>query len=251
VNLVSEARRGPQSQAMSQARIAAGAGCEACPLRRTAICSSLSDDELSTLTRRWGRRAFAPGSTLIEQGQPSTSEWLVVSGMVMRTRVLEDGRRSIIDFLFQGDFIPAAAGDEYNFGVSAIGPVIACRWPREVFERVVEQSDRLNGALVVRTAEALAVTHDHVVAMAAGNALERVADFLRMLNLRQQGLGGVADLISVPMTRQNIAEYLGLTLETVSRAITALRQDGAIELVTSSLMRVVDRNALLAACNGI
>jgi len=169
-----------------------------------------------------------PGAAIFWQGDHAAHVFEIASGAMRTVRVLNDGRRVITGFLFAGDIIGATYRDRYLTTVEAIVPTRIRRLSHRRFEDDVEKAAALRPALVAHLRDEMTASQDQIVLLARKSAEERVASFLLSL-ARRKGADEVADTaISLPMTRQDMADYLGLTIETVSRIMTRLTRQGII-----------------------
>ena len=165
----------------------------------------------------------AAAAPIVMEGADATHLYRVVSGVVKVYRTLADGRCQITGFLFAGDFLGFAPEDTYVYGADAIGPVTLSRFARTKVEQLVEVSPLVARLLLRRACSELIAAQDQMLLLGRKTARERVASFL-LLMARRAG----SDTITLPMTRAEMADYLGLTIETVSRTLTQLADDGAI-----------------------
>jgi CRP/FNR family transcriptional regulator, anaerobic regulatory protein len=167
-----------------------------------------------------------PGEPLFWQGDEARHVFEIVSGALRTVRVLSDGRRVITGFLFPGDVVGVSLKDRYLTTVEAIADTEVRRFARGRFEATVERVPALRPLLMARLFDEMAAAQDQVVLLARKNAEERVATFLLAL-VRRAGLEGEArPVIALPMTRLDMADYLGLTIETVSRIMSRLAARG-------------------------
>jgi CRP/FNR family transcriptional regulator, anaerobic regulatory protein len=167
-----------------------------------------------------GRLVFAVGD-LAEDVHRLTS------GMLKLYKLTQDGRRQVVGFMVPGDFLGLAFGRTYAYSAEAITPAAACRFPRARFFRLLEAFPSLEKEILSRTSTELAAAQDQMLLLGRKTARERLASFLLRLAERRGEHDGPIEL---PMSRGDIADYLGLTSETVSRTFTSLRQAGLIEL---------------------
>jgi len=187
---------------------------------------------------------FAAGTPLLHEGAPADHLFHITSGVVKVYRTLPDGRCQITGFLFAGDFVGLAPEDVYLSGVVAIGPVTASRIPRKKVEQLVEVSPMVARLLLQRACSELIAAQDQMLLLGRKTAPEKVASFLVSIAHRTAG-----DLIDLPMTRTDIADYLGLTIETVSRTLSRLDADEIIE-VDRAHIRIIDAEALQELTEG-
>ncbi|MBI3515632.1 MAG: helix-turn-helix domain-containing protein [Proteobacteria bacterium] len=169
--------------------------------------------------------AFQPGAQILMEGDPAEHLFRITSGVVKVYRTLADGRCQITGFLFVGDFVGLAPEDTYLAGAVAVGPVTVSRFSRKKVELLVAVSPLVARLLLRRACSELIAAQDQMLLLGRKTAAERVASFLTQIGRRADG-----DHIELPMTRTDIADYLGLTIETVSRTMTQLREDGVIDV---------------------
>jgi CRP/FNR family transcriptional regulator len=180
---------------------------------------------------------------LFSQGDKADSVFEVLSGMVRLFKLLPDGRRQVTGFLTAGQLLGLAPEGICVFTADTLTEVSLCRYKRDAFERLIDEVPGFARRLLAVTSHELHAAQDQMVLLGRKSASEKVATFLLMLPARQ-------DDIDVPMTRGDIADYLGLTVETVSRTLTRLRQDGLIALPVPARIKVVDRKGLESLASG-
>ena len=184
-------------------------------------------------------QSIAPGKTLFCEGEDAENVYEVIDGTLRLHKLLPDGRRQITGFIAAGGLVGLAQDEVYPYTAEAITHVTLRRYSRARFIRLVEQvpavAMRLLGAAVVE----LAAAQDQMLLLGRKAALEKVASFLLGM-ARRQAAGKNAKRLHLPMTRSDIADYLGLTIETVSRSLTRLRQDGIIALPQATHVEVLN-----------
>ena len=210
----------------------------AAPQTVTRVRPSAAD--LGPLATIAAEQTFAPGAQVIIEGDPAEQVFWISAGVVKVYRTLADGRCQITGFLFPGDFLGLAAGDDYASGAVAVGTVTVSRFARKKVEQLVAASPVVARLLLQRTCSALNAAQDQMLLLGRKTAGEKVASFLMQVLDRTD-----SDRIVLPMTRSDIADYLGLTIETVSRTLTHLREDGVIA-VRRAEIHVLDRADLAA-----
>jgi CRP/FNR family transcriptional regulator, anaerobic regulatory protein len=220
--------------------------CRSCPARNRTVCAAATPDTLDRLARLAGSQQLMAGDTLIEEGDEATHLYTITSGSMKIYKLLPDGRRQVTGFLFQGDFLGLSFSDSYTYSAEALTDATVCRFARRQFDRFVENHPVIERRLLVMVSNELAAAQDQMVLLGRKTAQERVTSFLLGLIRRQERLGRDGKAIRLTMTRSDIADYLGLTTETVSRTFTALRNDGIIDLDGTTLVRVLDHHQLEA-----
>ena len=173
------------------------------------------------------RLRFQRGDTIFGQGDSASHIYTMVSGCVRLCRHMPDGRRHIADFLFAGDIIGLGDTATHNLAAEAVGAVTVAACPRAHFERLGEGSSRLRSDLLAHLAARLLIAQQHLLVVSCQSAKERLASFLVRMCERNSICG---DRLDLPMGRQDIADHLGLTIETICRAIAALKGDGLIDV---------------------
>ncbi|MGR3755675.1 MAG: transcriptional regulator FnrL [Tranquillimonas sp.] len=226
--------------------------CLACPIRHNAVCAQCDAAELAVLERAKSYRTYPAGAQIAFAGEPLRHFATIVSGCATLSRTLEDGRRQTVGLLLASDYIgrPGRAVSAYD--VQAVSEVTLCRFERATFERLVRQTPHIAGRLLSMTLDELDAARDWAVVLGRMTARERVASILTSLVRRESarqgrsGTGAEAELV-LPLTREALADHLGLTIETTSRQMTALRRDGLIQTPSPRQIRIPDTGRLARA----
>lgn len=191
---------------------------------------------------------IAPGSLLFSEGDDAHDVFEIVSGTLRLYKVLIDGRRQIIGFLSGGQLLGLAPRRQYVCTAEAVTPLTVRRYLRPAFERRIDEEPGLARRLLDALSNELRVAQDQMVLLGRKSAPEKVASFL--LSLAADEHGGCEDRVDLPMGRGDIADYLGLTVETVSRTFTKLKNDGLIALPTPASVEILDLDQLEALAAG-
>jgi CRP/FNR family transcriptional regulator len=173
---------------------------------------------------------FEPNSAVFWEGDPADYVFELVEGVMRLYRLLPDGRRTITRFLFPGEILGVAFKDRYLFTAEAVTPVKLQRYPRTHLYSSLARMPGLSRELLSMACDELSAAQDQMLLLARKAAQERIASFLLSVAHRMSLGASPAREIDLPMTRLDIADYLGLTIETVSRGFTKLRVDGLISL---------------------
>lgn len=190
------------------------------------------------------RSPFAPGERLFRQGDPVRLVYRVLRGAAVSYRLLADGRRQVTGFHLPGDFVGLEAGVEHAITAEALTTVHASAIERaELAERAATDIG-LARALWQITVRAVHRSEDHALILARQGATERVVAFL----LDFAGRLGHPEFIDLPMTRQDIADHVGLTIHTVSRTLSQLQTEGLIEARSTRHVRLLQRGRLECIC---
>lgn len=182
--------------------------------------------------------SFAKGVEIYGEREPADYIYLVLSGTVRSYRILNDGRRQIEGFHFAGDIFGLETDAEHASSTEAVTPATVLVVRRSTLFAVAERNMSIANQLWRLTARELDHARRHALLLVK-SAQERVATFL--LEMARRGTGNAVEL---PMSRQDIADYLGLTIETVSRTLSLFQQEAAIDLPNSRRILLRDRGAL-------
>ncbi len=209
-----------------------GSVCESCDIRETAICAVLRPEELPRLNAIVSAQDFAAQQTIFYEDDPAETLYNVTNGCVRLSKMLADGRRQITGFLMPGDFLGLAYYENYAYTAEAIGQVRVCVFPRDKFQALLGEFPQFERRLLSRASNELAAAQDQLLLLGRKGAKEKLASFLLLLSRRAKYRGLVDPALDLPMTRNDIADYVGLTTETVSRTFTKLVDAGTIELTS-------------------
>ena len=222
----------------------AGHPCLGCEVRDKAVCGVLGCADLARFKNLGRTFHLAPGQALFHEGDPATRVFTLTRGTVKLYKLLADGRRQVTGFMHPGDFLGISIDDEHAFSAEAIEDAQLCWFPRNRFDDFVEEQSSMERELYRMAAHELAAAQQQMVLLGRKTATERLASFLLLTERSGRPAGGRSDLVSLPMSRSDIADYLGLTKETVSREISALRRDRVIRLQALDRVEILDRPAL-------
>lgn len=232
------------ARALGQSHCANASGdCAGCGVRGVSVCASLEDDELAGLNGLAEKVRFEPKATLFIQGDDADAVFNVTCGTLRLYRLLPDGRRQVVGFLLPGDFIGLSLAERFGFSADAVDSVSACRFDREAFIDFVDSKPHFLRRLHAAASHELTLAQDHMVLLGRRSAVEKVACFLLSFRERLRRLGSSVVTIPLPMTRQDLADHLGLTLETVSRVVSRLARERVI-LVVPDGVRILNPQRL-------
>ncbi|PTQ08286.1 Crp/Fnr family transcriptional regulator [Sphingomonas oleivorans] len=225
--------------------------CADCAVRDRALCGSLNDEELAALNMLGRRQKVARGETLIWAGDESIICGNLLSGVLKLAASTADGREQIVGLLYPADFIGRPYADVADFTVTALTDAELCFFPRKPFEQALEDHIQMERLLLQRTFAALDEARARMLMLGRKSAEEKLADFLLDMARRMGSSGCRATpdgpmTFDLPLTRGQIADVLGLTIETVSRQMTKLKAAGIIALPGGRAVTISDRQALEA-----
>lgn len=226
----------------------AGEACAGCNVRLISVCAALAPDELLTLEQLAHPAQFDARATLFVQGEEAESVYNITSGVARLYKLLPDGRRQIVGFALPGDFLGLAMRERYGFSADAIEPIAACRFARTAYSALVDEKPHLLRRLHDFATHELTLAQDQMMLLGRRSAEEKVVSFLLHMRDRWAKLGRPSVTVPLPMSRQDIADFLGLTIETVSRTFTKLAKDKSIVIVPDGVRLMnLDRLQALAA----
>lgn len=224
--------------------------CAACDVRGFTFCSVLSDDELACIQAIVRQLRLASAQLLFQEGDDADTVFNVIHGIIKLYKLLPDGRRQITGFLFAGDFLGIAASGTYSHSAEAVADVTLCRFPRRQLYRLFDRFPKLEGRLLGIATDELTAAQDQMLLLGRKTASEKLSSFLLALARRSGVTGDAQDPVHVPMTRADVADYLGLTVETVSRTLGRLKRAGLIEIPDAHRVVLVRRDELEEIAEG-
>lgn len=187
------------------------------------------------------RIPYARNVEIFGEGEPAEYIYKVISGAVRVCKILDDGRRQVTAFYLPGEVFGLEVGDLHRFSAEAINDSVILVVKRSAVLARAAHDGHVAHQLWTLTAQDLQRVQDHMLVLGCMSAKQRVATFLLQMAKRNR----VSSEIELPMSRQDIADYLGLTIETVSRTMTQLENDAAIGMTTSRRIVLRDRGALV------
>jgi CRP/FNR family nitrogen fixation transcriptional regulator len=182
----------------------------------------------------------APDRQVYAEGDEARSFYKVASGVVRTCRFLSDGRRQIEAFHMAGEVFGFEAGGEHRMSAEAVSDCTVVAYRRRGLETMVAQDEKLGRWFFSHAMTNMALTREHMLLLGRGSAAQKISSFLLEAAQRE----GARDVVDLAMSRQDIADYLGLTIETVSRTLSQLERDGTIKLPTARRVVLKDRRAL-------
>lgn len=223
--------------------------CSECPIRHRAVCSRCDADELDQLEAIKSYKSFAAGDQILWRGDELTYVASVVKGVSTLSKTMEDGRIQMVGLLLPSDFIGRPDRANIEFDVVAATDVTLCCFQRKPFEKLLSTVPHVSQRLLEIALDELDAARDWMLLLGRKTAREKIATFVEMMVRRQHvaGLGLDHTPLVLPLTRDEISNYLGLTLETVSRQLNALKKEGVLRFNDRRRFEVIDMAALHAA----
>jgi len=224
--------------------------CSGCPIRHRAVCARCEPDELALLEEVKYYRTYEAGQPLVWAGDDMDFVASVVTGIATLSQTMEDGRTQMVGLLLPSDFLGRPGRRIAPYDVTANSDLTLCCFRRKPFEKLLGETPHIGQRLLEMTLDELDAAREWMLILGRKTAREKIASLLTILAQRESALrqssprdGSSFDL---PLTRESMADYLGLTLETVSRQISALKRDHVIELQGKRRVIVPDFEALMA-----
>lgn len=218
--------------------------CDACAIRNRAICAGLDDREIGLLNGIGRRRKLSAGEQLMWEGNEAVLVANVIEGVLKLSSHAEDGKEQILGLVYPSDFVGRPFGETSPYGVEALTDA---HIGRSDFDRFAREHPRLEHKLLERTLGELDRTRRWMLLLGRMNAEQKVASFLlEMADRLGRDVAGKEISLALPLSRQQIADVLGLTIETVSRQLSRLRSQGTIALPSRREIILHDRGDLAA-----
>jgi len=211
--------------------------CDLCEVRERSICSELGSREFAQVKKLMARRPVSKNHAIMSEGELNDSLYVIVQGSFRLSKYLEDGRRQVTGFLFKGDFAGVRPTEASAYSAEALEDSSICHFPHRYLEEIAASSPGVKDRLIARGQTEYHKAQDHIVLLGKKTAEERVISFLQLLDKAIGADHGEGHRkIPLPMSRQDIADYLGLRLETLSRTLTILKKkDVIVELSRHSV----------------
>jgi CRP/FNR family transcriptional regulator, anaerobic regulatory protein len=225
--------------------------CSVCVARPLSVCNAIDDADLARLAAVAVVTEAPAGRTFISEGEPADSFFNVTAGSAKLFKLLPDGRRQITGFVGIGHFLGLAVSDVYAFSAEAMEPVRYCRFSRPRLRALLDDFPLMEKRLLEVAANELVAAQEQMLLLGRKTARERLASFLVLQSRQGLPCGSSRSRFTLPMSRSDIADYLGLTIETVSRTLTRLRGERLIDLVSQSELAILDPNGLESLAVGL
>ena len=223
--------------------------CVDCPIRHRAVCARCDASELEALDEIKYYRSFEAGQTVIWSGDQMDFVGSVVTGIASLTQTMEDGRTQMVGLLLPSDFVGRPGREGAAYDVIATTDLVMCCFRKKPFERMMIETPHIAQRLLEMTLDELDAAREWMLVLGRKTAREKIASLLSIIARRDATLkltGTQGPLVfDLPLTREAMADYLGLTLETVSRQMSALKRDGVIQLEGKRHVTIPDLARLL------
>ncbi|TWG64950.1 MULTISPECIES: Crp/Fnr family transcriptional regulator [unclassified Aminobacter] len=223
--------------------------CESCQARHRGVCGALEPEQLIALAKASHKHVVKEGEELIGDAERIDVYSNVLSGVVKLTKTLSDGRQQIVGLQFAPDFLGRPFRKESSINAEAATDVSLCSFPKATMDRMMQEQPGLEHRLLQQALIELDDARDWMVTLGRKTAAEKVASFLMLIARNidpSRDPERRAVTFDLPLTRADIADFLGLTIETVSRQLTRLRTDNVIRIENNRHVFVDDIRRLEA-----
>ncbi len=225
--------------------------CSICEVRPLTVCNAIPDADLARLAAITVVTEASAGQGFIDEGEPASCFFIITAGTAKLFKLLPDGRRQITGFVGPGQFLGLAVSDTYAFSAEAIGPVRYCRFQRAALRAVLDDFPPMEKWLLDVASNELVAAQEQMLLLGRKTARERLASFLMAQSREGMPCGHSRQRFRLPMTRVDIADYIGLTIETVSRTFTRLCAEELIDVPSQSTLVISDPVGLEALADGM
>ncbi|MHA6691461.1 Crp/Fnr family transcriptional regulator [Devosia sp. A449] len=222
--------------------------CQSCESRHQGICGALTPVQRAALVRHSRRVQRAPGELLLADAEPISSYGIVLRGVVKLSKVLEDGHQQVVGLQFAPDLLGRLFARESRVTAEAASDVDLCLVPKSAMEALVRDNPALKHRLMLQTLRELDEARDWMVTLGRKSAAEKVASFLYLIASHTEPAAATLMTFDLPLSRADIGDFLGLTIETVSRQMSKLKADGVIEVENYRHVSVPDMARLRVRC---
>ena len=208
--------------------------CGTCPIKHRAVCARCEADELEELDAIKYYRSYEAGQPIVWSGDRMDFVASVVTGVASLSQAMEDGRTQMVGLLLPSDFLGRPGREAAPYDVVAVSNLTLCCFRRKPFETMMAATPHISQRLLEMTLDELDAAREWMLILGRKTAREKIASLLAILARRESSLelksteNGMT--FELPLTREAMADYLGLTLETVSRQVSALKREGIIRL---------------------
>ncbi len=225
--------------------------CTACDARPVSVCNAIPDAEMARLAAIAVVIEVPAGRTFIREGEPADNFFNITAGTAKLFKLLPDGRRQITGFVGAGHFLGLAVSDTYAFSAEAIDTVRFCRFARAKLRILLDDFPLMEKRLLEVASNELVAAQEQMLLLGRKTARERLASFLMTQSRQGMPCGHSRSRFTLPMTRGDIADYLGLTIETVSRTLTRLRAEQLIDTPSANELQICDGRGLVSLAEGL
>ncbi|PCI85515.1 MAG: hypothetical protein COB24_12755 [Hyphomicrobiales bacterium] len=217
--------------------------CNNCPVRDLSFCNALDNGALEEFSALSKTKSFQDGQLIFSEGK--TNEYLgsVILGIVKIYKLLDDGRQQIVSLGFPGDMLGNIIDSEYNYFAESVGDTKICFYQVARINNFAESNPAIYRSILGKTTEQLGHAREWLLLLGRKTAQEKIASFLLLLAEHHKG-DSPNQAFKIPLKRQEIADFLGLTIETVSRHFSNLKSKQLIREYAGHMLTIVDYDQL-------
>ena len=196
---------------------------------------ALTENEQCEIGRLARPIDIRPKAKVFMEGEPKVAVYKLTQGTAVRYRMTADGRKHIVGFVLQGDFLNSPFADRHTCSVDAISQATVSQFPRQRFLTFLEAHPTTLCQMLEDAGEEIEAAREHILLLGRGTAEEKLVEFIISWRARVGRRGALANLLPLPMARRDVADYLGLTIETVSRLLTKLERENVVRIIPEGL----------------
>jgi CRP/FNR family transcriptional regulator, anaerobic regulatory protein len=200
--------------------------------RKQFVLAEAEQREIGQLGRRID---FLAGATIFKQGEPKAAVYALTEGIAVRYRMRVGGRKQIVGFGLPGDLLNSAFADRHTCSVDVISQAKTCQFQRRPFLTFLETHPKTLRESLETFSHEIDAAHEHILLLGRGTAEEKFVEFILSWRARIGRRGALANLVPLPMSRRDIADCLGLTIETVSRLVAKLARENVVRVIPEGL----------------
>ncbi|MDP6785318.1 MAG: cyclic nucleotide-binding domain-containing protein [Alphaproteobacteria bacterium] len=215
-----------------------------CNVRLIAFCGILDDSDIHQLERISKDRIISRNKTVFMQGEQTSNFYNIKRGSLKIYKLSSDGRKQIVGFLFPGDFVGMSPEENYSYNAETLEETTLCTFSRIVLENFFVQHPHVERKILNIVNHELSVAQDQIFLLGKYTAKERLLQFFLNLSKQRNKLGWVDNPLRLSMSRSDIANYLGLTIETISRTISELKTERLIRMIGTQNIFLQDKGAI-------
>ena len=225
--------------------------CRACEARHRGVCGALTPEQLTELSKSASLVSVTAGTQLQGDQTPVEHYANIISGVIKLSKILEDGRQQIVGLKFAPDLLGHTTEQISGVNADTATDARLCVFPQKALAKALRNSHDMTSRLHTQSLRELEEARNWMITLGRKTAREKVASFLKLILAAADPERDEVEaniLIELPLNRSEMADFLGLTLETVSRQMSQLRKNGVIEFSKSQHIMILDIAALNAAC---
>jgi len=200
--------------------------------RKQFVLTEAEQREIAQLAQPINIRSKA---TVFKEREPKVAVYTLTQGIAIRYRMKPDGHKQIVDFALPGDFLNSPFPDRHTCSVDVISQATAYQFPKRRFMTFVEAHPKILRELLETYLQQIDAAYEHMLLLGRGTAEERFVEFIIRWRERVGRKGALANLVPLPMSRRDIADYLGLTIETVSRLLANFEREKVLRVIPKGL----------------